>query len=588
MVKSMLEQEGLVMTQSHTCEDEQRVNQRIRDSLKRNTRIISFNTMIYNDLVQSNRVIVGAVEDFLCLLECIDFSRLVALARFYTINLDKDETVDRSSYFEFWKQHSFIEDKVAGLCVKSNGSIDRELLQEEVLKDLKDVMLEAECRLDPKSSMLFYRDYDSNGNKVIKVMQNFNVASFSLFLHAILSPTLRLRDVEQIARNVISFLVGSSISNSIIQFLDCYVEDGDVKEGFSAEAPRFIILREVLKAAKTGKVTKHVKEVDQLLMHLCDENEESFARVKAILSTIFLNSEEYKMRFSPSIRFYGPSGANGKTLFGDLISRSLNSSNVSDLSLANLDDQHQLESVLSSLVAIDDDSSNARLSLKVTEYFKKIVTGKDMQSREIFKGAKKVDARCLIILFSNSLPTSSDKTDGFFRRVNVVKCSTRLDLRESLKISQRFYDKIRSDEAAQYLVESLLIESQRLKKERELPPMSQEMLNLVERYQEDQDSASAYVETVGIESIVGHHVVDVRQDYEAWCEENDLATLKKQFNDVLKSRYDLIPKSVKHRYISKDSLRYAKSMQSNQAERCWQFADEKRNKEFFENQDNEI
>ena len=118
--------------------------------------------------------------------------------------------------------------------------------------------------------------------------------------------------------------------------------------------------------------------------------------------------------------------------------------------------------------------------------------------------------------------------------------------------------------------------------------MSQEMLNLVERYQEDQDSASAYVETVGIESIVGHHVVDVRQDYEAWCEENDLATLKKQFNDVLKSRYDLIPKSVKHRYISKDSPRYAKSMQSNQAERCWQFADEKRNKEFFENQDNEI
>ena len=144
-------------------------------------------------------------------------------------------------------------------------------------------MLEAECRLDSKSSMLFYRDYDSNGNKVIKVMQNFNVASFGLFLHAILSPTLRLRDVEQIARNVISFLVGSSISNSIIQFLDCYVEDGDVKEGFSAEAPRFIVLREVLEAVKAGKVTRRVKEVDQLLMHLCDENEESFARVKAIL-----------------------------------------------------------------------------------------------------------------------------------------------------------------------------------------------------------------------------------------------------------------------------------------------------------------
>lgn len=584
----MQKQEGLVMTQSHTYNDEQRVNQRIRDSLKTNERIISFNTMIYTDLVHSNRVIVGAVEDFLCLLECIDFSRLVALSRFYTIRLDKDEYVDRETYFSFWKNHTFIEDKTAGLCVKPNGSIDRELLQEEVLKDLKDVMLEAECRLDPKSSMLFYRDYDVDGNKVIKVMQNFNAVSFGLFLHAILSPTLRLRDVEQIARNVISFLVGSSISNSIIQFLDCYVEDGDVKEGFSPEAPRFIILREVLNAVKTGKVTKRVKEVDQLLMHLCDENEESFDRVKAILSTIFLNSEEYKMRFSPSIRFYGPSGANGKTLFGDLISRSLNSSNVSDLSLASLDDQHQLESVLSSLVAIDDDSSNARLSLKVTENFKKIVTGKDMQSREIFKGARKVDARCLIILFSNSLPTSSDKTDGFFRRVNVVKCSTRLDRRESLKISQRFYDKIRSEEAAQYLVESLLIESQRLKKEHDLPPMSQEMLNLVERYQEDQDSASAYVETVGIESIVGHHVVDVRQDYEAWCEENDLATLKKQFNDVLKSRYDLIPKSVKHRYISKDSPRYAKSMQSNQAERCWQFSDETKNKEFFEKQDEEV
>ena len=66
-----------------------------------------------------------------------------------------------------------------------------------------------------------------------------------------------------------------------------------------------------------------------------------------------------------------------------------------------------------------------------------------------------------------------------------------------------------------------------------------------------------------------------------------LLYLKKQFNDVLKTRYELEARSVKSRFIAYEGRR-AKSAVTNSAERCWQFADKDKNEEYFKslNSDN--
>ena len=74
---------------------------------------------------------------------------------------------------------------------------------------------------------------------------------------------------------------------------------------------------------------------------------------------------------------------------------------------------------------------------------------------------------------ANTLPSTSDKSAAYLRRLEISRCDYQLTNDESelgpnskctlIELSDAFFDEIYSDNAAQYLVEMLLIESQRLR-----------------------------------------------------------------------------------------------------------------------------
>ena len=451
---------------------------------------------------------------------------------------------------------------------------------------LRNLFYEARVRYDLKSKMLFFRDYLSDGSLIVETIENLDSRDMSDFLYELLHDYLSVDDIDLIVKNVMRFITKEITSNNVIQFLDCHVENGIVKEGFYDGSARFTILRSVKDAVDKNRPIKRVKEIDQLLMHLCDYDEDTYTRFIALLSTIFLNSRFYKSRIFPSIRIFGQSGANGKSLFADVMKNAFNASNTTSTSISRLNDQHILEKTLQSLVAIDQDSSSSKINSEASANFKAIVTGDILSSRQIYGSSRDIIPMCLLVIFCNNLPVTSDKTDAFNRRLNIIRCPKKLLDTTEFKINDNWFRKVRSEEAAQYLIELLLVESQKYSvKKKDFPERSEAMQMMNESYRLENDSATMFVQDVGLDAIVGKQVKEVKDHYEKWCEENDQTVLKRQFNESLSEKFDLEPRSVRKDYVSKDSDYYAQMQQGIKSTlRCWQYKDKRKNGEFFKDQ----
>ena len=576
----------LVMNDKETIKSDNFLNNdEIVRMIKSNERIATNNLLIFDMLTQTNDPIDRAVEKFMPMLECINFSRLIAIADFLTRK--SDDYVDPKTVFEGeFGEYTFWKDLKCGECRSRNGRIDKKSLADVMIFHLRNLFYEARVRYDLKSKMLFFRDYLSDGSLIVETIENLDSRDMSDFLYELLHDYLSVDDIDLIVKNVMRFITKEITSNNVIQFLDCHVENGIVKEGFYDGSARFTILRSVKDAVDKNRPIKRVKEIDQLLMHLCDYDEDTYARFIALLSTIFLNSRFYKSRIFPSIRIFGQSGANGKSLFADVMKNAFNASNTTSTSISRLNDQHILEKTLQSLAAIDQDSSSSKINSEASANFKAIVTGDILSSRQIYGSSRDIVPMCLLVIFCNNLPVTSDKTDAFNRRLNIIRCPKKLLDTTEFKINDNWFRKVRSEEAAQYLIELLLVESQKYSvKKKDFPERSEAMQMMNESYRLENDSATMFVQDVGLDAIVGKQVKEVKDHYEKWCEENDQTVLKRQFNESLSEKFDLEAKSVRKDYVSKDSDYYAQMQQGLKSTlRCWQYKDKLKNGEFFRNQ----
>lgn len=577
----------LIMNDKETIKSDNFLNNdEIIKMLQSNDRIAANNFLIYEQLTSTMEPIDRSVEKFMSMLECINFSRLIASADFLTRRPD-GEQVDRESVFasEFG-EYTFWKTLKCGECFSRNGRVDKKLLVDRLIYQLRNLFYEARVRYDAKSKMMFFRDYLSDGTLIVETIENVNESDLMGFLYELMHEYLSIDDVTVIVKNVMRFITKEITSNNVIQFLDCHVENGVVKDGFFNGSARFTILRNVKAAVDRKRPIKRVKEIDQLLMHLCDYDEATYDRFIALLSTIFLNSRSYKGQIFPSIRIFGQSGANGKSLFADVMKNAFNASNTTSTSISRLNDQHILEKTLQSLVAIDQDSSSSKINAESSANFKAIVTGDILSSRQIYGSSRDIIPMCLLVIFCNNLPVTSDKTDAFNRRLNIIRCSKPLLDTTEFKINDSWFRKVRSDEAAQYLIELLLVESQKYSvKKKDFPERSEAMQMMNDSYRLENDSATMFVQDVGLDAIVGKQVKEVKDHYEKWCEENDQTVLKRQFNESLSEKFDLEAKSVRKDYVSKDSDYYAQMQQGLKSTlRCWQYKDKLKNGEFFRNQ----
>lgn len=576
-----------------------------RFKIDQSIEILEGNMKRFEELEKTSLVIDKELAKYQDLLEIVDFRKIERILRFcsdreyynfYTrdsvyklllqnssVDAALEETNARARAEIFSDEEELVDntDIRLGRCFKSSDRVD-------YARQLFIAAFASKVRLDQDLNLMIVRKHD----KQIRAVDEYDQSSLSHFISAMV-PSLPLSESIQVVKKVEKYQKENGRRDIVIQFNDCYLENGIVKRGMydSIDLPRFFINRSVYEAVKSGKPTVYSKAVDDLILHLSNFDEAVRDRLVAVMSTVFLNSKRLKTRFNVSPRIYGRDGANGKTTFMTLVERAFGERNVKVVSIADLGNDRTMYTAANALIAIDGDSTGKMISEDAAANFKSLTSAEIVKIRGLFKNEEQVQTCCMMMALSNTLPSTSDKSAAYLRRLEISRCDYQLTNDPSelgpnskctlIELSDEFFDELYSEEAAQYLVEMLLIESQRLRIAGKLPEKPDRMQEILRKFQEENDSAAAFVNEVGLESIVNHSIAHVKSAYKQWCEENDMTELKRKFNETLEDRFGLIRKIVRPASLQEDDQMYIPSVAKNSTTvRAWQFADRSKQLEF--------
>ena len=552
-------------------------NKELLERLCSNNKIYERNPFILSELSTSSEELDETVFfQYEKLLEVVDFDRVVACANFSIMNPNESSDVSRDVYFSRWENEDFWKSIPLGSAI-FGGRISRHKIKDVVSRQLKSVLKLSKVRLaNLRSSTLYYSE-----NEELKILDDFSEESFISFCMFIFARYLYLSE-DDVIKNALRGRVNPASNNSVIQFLDCYIENGKYFEGVSEESPQWIVRRHVKRAIKSGKTTVHSKPVDMLIDHLTDLDVMTRHRLIDVLSTMYMNSASLKSKFGGALRIFGSSGANGKSKLIDLLIRSVGYDCAASVSVQDLGDDRSAYSAASAMLLVDDDAPSNRIQGLASANFKKTVTGGPMKVRALYKEEITVIPKCLMVIASNQLPRAEDKSEGFLRRWNLIE--TKMRLHDRYDLDEDWFRELDSDDSAQYLCETLVLRALEMSNGDEMRPKSKSMLELDKRYAEDNNSATAFVRDVGLEQIVGFSVKEVREKYDSYCKENDLPVMQRQFNETLENQFSLIVKTAGVMRVSESSDQFALLYQKiKKTIKVWQHTDDEVNIQYLPN-----
>lgn len=479
-------------------------------------------------------------------------------------------------------------------CATSDKKVD--LAARMLLRVLND-----KVKLDDDNKILFYKDGES-----FKAIKNYTDESFAIFLAAPLTGVMTAKEMQASLKIFKNEAARHYKQSNVIQFNDCYVEQGICKPGFYPDGfPRFMIKRNVYQAYLTRKTTVHSKALDQLVLNLCNYDETTKERFMDVISTVFLNDSSFKKKYNFSPRIVGKDGANGKSSFRTVVEnafRSVESTSSDDKSVGgnvcsfetkDLNNSRTTYRVVNSLIAIDGDSSTAQINEDACSVFKQITSGDDVLIRPLYGESFERTAIAMMINFSNDFPASSDKSAAYLRRLEYIECEYQILDKEherelgvnsklqKFEVNDDWFDEIKSDDAAQYLIEDMIIRAARILETRKISPASQHMIDLKMEFAFSNNSSLAFLKEFEESSIVGFSVKEVKEKYREWCEENDLTIMKRKFNETLESKgFVRIRSSFKQ--LNVDSSKFYECRETGTSVNAWHYSDKDKDQAYFD------
>ena len=130
---------------------------------------------------------------------------------------------------------------------------------------------------------------------------------------------------------------------------------------------------------------------------------------------IFLKGKDLKLE--KALLLYG-TGANGKSVFFEILMALLGRENVSNFSLSNLTGANgTYRAQLDKKLLNYSSEINTKLS---TDVFKQLVSGEPVEARLLYKNPFILEDYAKFIFNCNELPKTVEQTDGFFRRFLII------------------------------------------------------------------------------------------------------------------------------------------------------------------------
>lgn len=236
-------------------------------------------------------------------------------------------------------------------------------------------------------------------------------------------------------------------------------------------------------------------------------------------------------KFQKAFILYGD-GSNGKSSFLDMVISLLGDSNISSLSLKELNHNFKLSEITSKMANIGDDISDEYLT--DSSIFKKLVTGEEITVDKKNEQPYKIRNYAKMIFAANNLPATYDKSNGMIRRLSIIPFNAIIKKTDP-DYDPFIIDKLTSENAKSYLLK-LAIEGIRRVFENNKFTEPQEVIEMINDYVKENNNVLQFLDNIVVENRDSATVYD---DYKYWCAENGVMNYKiRKFNAEVRSHTD--------------------------------------------------
>lgn len=253
---------------------------------------------------------------------------------------------------------------------------------------------------------------------------------------------------------------------------------------------------------KTARAELFEKYLDDVL------DEESQKVLQEYAGYIFINN----LKLETALILYG-SGANGKSVFFEVLKALLGQANISMMSLGDLTDKSSGESnramLKDKLVNYGSEIRGQNIDIDI---FKRLVSGEPVQARLKYGNPFMLESNTKMIFNANELPNINEHNEAVFRRFVIVPFDRTIpkDKRDT-----ELHSKIIDNELSGVL-NWVLIGLERLLKNKVFSE-SKKVTEAIEQYKKKSDSVSLFIEEFNyIATIEVNHFKSNRELYEEY------------------------------------------------------------------------
>ena len=268
--------------------------------------------------------------------------------------------------------------------------------------------------------------------------------------------------------------------------------------------------------------------VDKMLNKISCNSKEIRALLEEMIGYCLIPTSKFQKAFI----LYGD-GSNGKSSFLDMVIALLGETNVSSLSLKELNHNFKLSEITSKMANIGDDISDEYLT--DSSIFKKLVTGEEITVDKKNEQPYKIRNYAKMIFAANNLPATYDKSNGMMRRLAIIPFNA------VIKKTDKDYDpfiidKLTTENAKSYLLK-LAVDGIRRVFENNKFTEPQEVIDMINEYSKENNNVLQFLDNV---NVIDRESSAVYDDYKYWCAENGVMNYKiRKFNAEIRSHTDL-------------------------------------------------
>lgn len=369
-------------------------------------------------------------------------------------------------------------------------------------------------------------------NEIANILiQNNNIYTFENDI-CVYENGVYKKDEKSISRKVIELVPDATIHfrNEVYQYLLLTAKEKEVnresgiinfKNGLYSiknqklyeHTPKFFSINQI--DTNLNLQAKKVQAIDDVLNRLSSDIPE---RKQTILEMIGY-SMTTSIKLQKAFILYGPTARNGKSTLLNLIRELIGRKNIGEVSFQDLNTkQFAGIGIKGKILNIGDEMTDDYI--KDVSRFKMWVTGDDLEVEEKFKPRQKIKPYAKFIFNANKLPKVADKTDGFYRRLQLIPLETSFTNKDANKFN---FSELTTKEALEYLAKISLEAYLNMEEDFANNKESQNEVNKYKNvnnnvlsFLEDKDYIRTFIEA----NTTTKKAMEVYSYYQKFCKEN--------------------------------------------------------------------